>query len=100
MDLTDDDVLEILKLFEQSKFDFLHLEHGDRKITISKPGYGPPAGSAAAPAIPSQARTADAASKSGSEVAPKPAGTVEQILVTNGASVEYGQPLFFIRPEA
>ena len=160
MDLTDDDVLEILKLFEQSKFDFLHLEHGDRKITISKPGYGPPAGSAAVPAIPSQARAADAASKSGSEVAPKPiptpieaglipitspivgrfyaapspndppfveigsrvavdatlglievmkvftsikstvAGTVEQILVTNGASVEYGQPLFFIRPEA
>src|SRR5437870_5526455 len=42
MELTDDDVLEILKLFEQSKFDFLQLEQGDRKITISKGGYGSP----------------------------------------------------------
>jgi acetyl-CoA carboxylase biotin carboxyl carrier protein len=49
MELTDDDVLEILKLFEQSKFDFLHLEHGDRKITISKPGYVPPAAGVVAP---------------------------------------------------
>jgi acetyl-CoA carboxylase biotin carboxyl carrier protein len=52
MDLTEDDVLEILKLFEQSKFDFLQLEQGERKITVSKGGYVPagmPA-SAAAPA--------------------------------------------------
>jgi acetyl-CoA carboxylase biotin carboxyl carrier protein len=39
MELTDDDVLEILKLFEQSKFDFLQLEQGERKITVSKSGY-------------------------------------------------------------
>ena len=39
MELTDDDVLEILKLFEQSKFDFLQLEQGERKITVSKGGY-------------------------------------------------------------
>src|ERR1700704_2706946 len=39
MDLTEDDVLEILKLFEQSKFDFLQLEQGERKITVSKGGY-------------------------------------------------------------
>src|SRR5882672_2252034 len=38
MELTDDDVLEILKLFEQSKFDFLQLQHGERKITVSKSG--------------------------------------------------------------
>src|SRR3954466_7433746 len=41
MELTDDDVLEILKLFEQSKFDFLQLEQGERKITVSKGGYNP-----------------------------------------------------------
>src|SRR6266851_5099378 len=41
MELTEDDVLEILKLFEQSKFDFLHLEQGERKITVSKGGYVP-----------------------------------------------------------
>jgi acetyl-CoA carboxylase biotin carboxyl carrier protein len=45
MELTEDDVLEILKLFEQSKFDFLQLEQGERKITVSKGGYA-----AAAPA--------------------------------------------------
>ena len=38
MELTDDDVLEILKLFEQSKFDILHLEEGEPKITVSKGG--------------------------------------------------------------
>ena len=43
MELTEDDVLEILKLFEQSKFDFLQLEHGERKITVSKGGYVPTA---------------------------------------------------------
>jgi acetyl-CoA carboxylase biotin carboxyl carrier protein len=41
MELTDDDVLEILKLFEQSKFDFLQLQQGERKITVSKGGYAP-----------------------------------------------------------
>ncbi len=39
MELTEDDVLEILKLFEQSKFDFLQLEQGERKITVSKGGF-------------------------------------------------------------
>ena len=41
MELTEDDVLEILKLFEQSKFDFLQLQQGERKITVSKGGYVP-----------------------------------------------------------
>jgi acetyl-CoA carboxylase biotin carboxyl carrier protein len=74
MELTDDDVLEILKLFEQSKFDFLHLEHGDRKITISKPGYVPPAGAVTsstapghAPAPPSTPKTVPDTKAAGSE---------------------------------
>jgi acetyl-CoA carboxylase biotin carboxyl carrier protein len=50
MELTEDDVLEILKLFEQSKFDFLQLQQGERKITVSKGGYVPTGGAAAAPA--------------------------------------------------
>src|SRR5262245_52604220 len=61
MELTDDDVLEILKLFEQSKFDFLQLEQGERKITVSKGGYAP-AGAGAA--ISSAASSAAAASPS------------------------------------
>jgi acetyl-CoA carboxylase biotin carboxyl carrier protein len=51
MDLTEDDVLEILKLFEQSKFDFLQLQQGERKITVSKGGYVP-TGAGGAPAAP------------------------------------------------
>ena len=54
MELTDDDVLEILKLFEQSKFDFLQLEQGERKITVSKSGYVS-AGAEALPAAPAAA---------------------------------------------
>jgi len=52
MELSDDDVLEILKLFEQSKFDFLQLEHGERKITVSKGGYVASASNAALHALP------------------------------------------------
>ena len=43
MDLTEDEVLEILKLIEESSFDFLRLEIGDLKLTVSKGGYVPDA---------------------------------------------------------
>src|SRR5262245_39893764 len=159
MELTDDDVLEILKLFEQSKFDFLQLEQGERKITVSKGGYvvagtgaapaavvQPAAQAAPAPAAqpaPAPAATAaaipaglvpitapmvgkfySAASPSdppyvevGSKVAAgaavglievmkvfasiktEIAGTIEKILVTNGEFVEFGKPLFLLRPD-
>jgi len=63
MELTEEDVLEILRLFEQSKFDFLQLEQGERKITVSKGGYlaSAPAATvpaAAAPAAPVKAAIA------------------------------------------
>ena len=155
MELTEDDVLEILKLFEQSKFDFLQLEQGERKITVSKGGYMsartdaapvrllPAAGvapPAAAPALPAETATQDhgllpvtapmvgkfyaAPSPSdppfvmpGSKVAAgatvglievmkvfasiktETAGVIERILVSNGQFVEFGQTLFWIRPE-
>ena len=165
MELTEDDVLEILKLFEQSNFDFLQLEQGERKITVSKGGYLPanadvapvvssfasraatPA-AAAAPAPLPVAKTAKAAAADPADAglvpvpapmvgkfyaAPSPsdppyveqgkevaagatvalievmkvftsvktdvAGVVERILVSNGQFVEFGQPLFLIRPQ-
>ncbi len=63
MELTEDDVLEILKLFEQSKFDFLQLQQGERKITVSKGGYVPanaeaPKSVPAASVVPAPARAA------------------------------------------
>ncbi len=39
MDLTEDDVLEILNLIEKSGFDFLQLQMGDLKLVVSKGGY-------------------------------------------------------------
>ncbi|HEY6254209.1 MAG TPA: acetyl-CoA carboxylase biotin carboxyl carrier protein [Xanthobacteraceae bacterium] len=157
MELTDDDVLEILKLFEQSKFDFLQLEQGERKITVSRNGYvpartdaaRPPAApvAAATPAVeeaPPPLPAADAAPEPGLlpitapmvgkfYAAPSPAdlpfvsagakvaagatvglievmkvfasiktetaGVIERILVSNGEFVEFGQTLFWIRPD-
>jgi acetyl-CoA carboxylase biotin carboxyl carrier protein len=162
MELTEDDVLEILKLFEQSKFDFLELQHGERKITVSKAGVPTAVRSpAAAPATtvapaaampaPRPAPAPAPASKSdgpaahpglvpitapmvgkfyaaaspadppyveqGSAVAAgatvglievmkvftsiktETAGVIEQILVTGGEYVEFGQTLFLLRPD-
>ena len=54
MELTEDDVLHILKLIDESKFDYFQLEVGELKITVSK-GYpipiaaAPAAGPVAAP---------------------------------------------------
>jgi acetyl-CoA carboxylase biotin carboxyl carrier protein len=160
MELTEDDVLEILKLFEQSKFDFLQLEQGERKITVSKRGYKgglaslgaeaapvralSAAGAPPAAPVPQAALTASAAPEPGLlpvtapmvgkfYAAPSPsdppfvtpgakvaagatvglievmkvfasikteiAGVIERILVANGEFVEFGQTLFWIRPD-
>ena len=157
MELTDDDVLEILKLFEQSKFDFLQLEQGERKIIVSKSGYVS-AGAEALPAAPAAALAPAAAASAppppvaaahappaegllpvsapmvgkfyaapspseaafvtvGAKVAAgatvglievmkvftsiktETAGVIERILVSNGEFVEFGQTLFWLRPE-
>ena len=162
MELTEDDVIEILELFEKSKFDFLQLQHGERKITVSKGGYAPPAEPVAPRATPQPVAAAPAAAPplmhQAAVVPPAPApaaaealvpvtapmvgkfysaaspsdppyvevgtqvaagatvglievmkvftsikteiaGTIEQILVSNGDFVEFGQPLFLLRPD-
>lgn len=48
MELTEDDVLQILKLIDESKFDYFQLEVGELKITVSKGEPIPVAPSAAA----------------------------------------------------
>jgi acetyl-CoA carboxylase biotin carboxyl carrier protein len=56
MDLTEDDVLHILKLIDESKFDYFQLEVGELKITVSKGDPIPLASSSAsAAASPSPA---------------------------------------------
>jgi acetyl-CoA carboxylase biotin carboxyl carrier protein len=157
MELTEDDVLEILKLFEQSKFDFLQLEQGERKITVAKGGYvsartdaapvparALPVAAAASVAAPPAPTAVSAAPEPGLVpvtapmvgkfyAAPSPsdppfvmpgtkvaagatvglievmkvfasiktetAGVIERILVSNGEFVEFGQTLFWLRPD-
>lgn len=162
MELTEDDVLHILKLIDESKFDYFQLEVGELKITVSKgepiplagttsqqttanPAPSPaPAGAKPAPAPAS----APAAAKSAMipegmvpitapllgtfYVAPEPGappfvkvgqqitedttvglievmkvfnsvratvkGTIVEVVAQNGQFVEFGQPLFIIKP--
>jgi acetyl-CoA carboxylase biotin carboxyl carrier protein len=73
MELTEDDVLHILKLIDESKFDYFQLEVGELKITVSKgepipvtstsqnTSVAPAPGAAAAkPAAPAAAPTTQA----------------------------------------
>jgi acetyl-CoA carboxylase biotin carboxyl carrier protein len=159
--LTEDEVLQILKLIEDSSFDFMQLEFGELKLTVSKTGYaGPmPAQSLApnpapqpAPApepkiaeaqAPTAPRTQAAAARDGAVpinapmvgtfyTTPAPGappfvqlgdavneeatvglievmkvfnavtagvkGVIAEICIQNGQFVEYGQPLFFVKP--
>ena len=70
MDLSEDDVLHILKLIDASHFDYFQLEVGDLKITVSK-GEPIPIGSSAQPVTISAAPAA--APASAPAAAPKPA---------------------------
>ncbi len=55
MELTQDEVLQILDLIEKSNFDFMQLQVGELKLTVSKGNY---VGSAPAPTAADQAETA------------------------------------------
>lgn len=163
MELTEDEVLEILKMIEDSSFDFFQVELGELKLTVAKGGYVPNSGDAApspSPAAPPPpAPVAAAPSPPPAEspagklteipeglvaitapmvgtfyVAPDPespsfvevgarvdedttvalievmkvfsavrsgvSGVVEQVLIPNAGSVEYGQALFLVKPDS
>ena len=51
MELSEDDVLHILKLIDESKFDYFQLEVGELKITVSKGDPIPIAGTAQPAAV-------------------------------------------------
>jgi acetyl-CoA carboxylase biotin carboxyl carrier protein len=61
MELSEDDVLHILKLIDESKFDYFQLEVGDLKITVSKGDPIPLAGSTQPVAVSAAPVTASAA---------------------------------------
>ena len=166
MDLTEDDVLEILNLIEKSSYDFLQLQMGDLKLVVSKSGYTGPAVAPASDPAPSAAPAASSPSAAKAEtksaagaaeakprvvparegtlpikapmvgtfyITPEPGaapfvevgghidedttvglieimkvfnavqsgvqGVVVEICVQGGQFVEYGQTLFFVKPE-
>jgi len=70
MELSEDDVLHILKLIDESNFDYFQLEVGELKITVSK-GEPIPLGNTAQPVAMSAAPAAAPAPKP----APAPAAT-------------------------
>ena len=98
MDLTEDDVLEILNLIEKSGFDFFQLQTGDLKLVVSKGGY---MGSGAAPfssdSAPAAQPAAAEAKKEATAAKPKPKAPV----VRDG-TVPINAPMvgtFYITPE-
>jgi acetyl-CoA carboxylase biotin carboxyl carrier protein len=159
MELSEDDVLHILKLIDESKFDYFQLEVGELKITVSKGDPIPLAGAAPQPvavnAAPSAATVAKPAATPAAQppkpaaipegmvaitapllgtfyVAPEPGappfvtvgqqitedttcglievmkvfnsvrstvkGTIVDVVAENGQFVEFGQPLFIVKP--
>ena len=162
MELTEDDVLHILKLIDESKFDYFQLEVGELKITVSKGepiplvGTSPqpistnaaPSSAPAAAKPPAVPASAPAVAKSAAipegmvpitapllgtfYVAPEPGappfvkvgqqitedttvglievmkvfnsvratvkGTIVEVVAQNGQFVEFGQPLFIVKP--
>jgi acetyl-CoA carboxylase biotin carboxyl carrier protein len=163
MELSEDDVLHILKLIDESKFDYFQLEVGELKITVSKgdpiplTGAAPQPGAVAAaptatPAAAPKATPAPAAAPAAAKaatipegmaavtapllgtfyVAPEPGappfvkvgqqvtedttcglievmkvfnsvragvkGTIVELVAQNGQFVEFGKPLFIVKP--
>jgi len=96
MELSEDDVLHILKLIDESKFDYFQLEVGELKITVSK---GEPIALTSAP----QAAAAPAVSpapKPAAVAAPKAAGP-KAVAIPDGMA-PVSAPLlgtFYVAPE-
>jgi len=104
MELSEDDVLHILKLIDESKFDYFQLEVGELKITVSKgdpiplAGTPQPGGSATAPAAaPKPAPAAVASGAPAPKATTLPAGHVAitaPLLGTFYVAPEPGAPPF------
>ena len=108
MELSDDDVLHILKLIDESKFDYFQLEVGELKITVSKGDPIPLSSapqtaavrqtpSAAPPETPKAPVAAAAPQKEGPKAAVIPAGLVPitaPLLGTFYVAPEPGAPPF------
>jgi acetyl-CoA carboxylase biotin carboxyl carrier protein len=104
MELTEDDVLHILKLIDESKFDYFQLEVGELKITVSKGDPIPLSSSApSAPAAQPAKATVVEAPKA-TPVAPAPQSAASNIDAKAAAEglLRITAPLlgtFYVAPE-
>jgi acetyl-CoA carboxylase biotin carboxyl carrier protein len=105
MELSEDDVLHILKLIDESKFDYFQLEVGELKITVSKGEPLPVSSMSPAPAAP-QARSVPVAeapktNAAASATAPAAAAKIAERAAAEGL-VPITAPLlgtFYVAPE-
>lgn len=100
MELSEDDVLHILKLIDESKFDYFQLEVGDLKITVSK-GEPIPIAGAAQPAAVIPAPVAAPVSASKPAAAPA-AATAGKTAAAPEGMLAITAPLlgtFYVAPE-
>jgi acetyl-CoA carboxylase biotin carboxyl carrier protein len=95
MELSEDDVLHILKLIDESKFDYFQLEVGELKITVSKGDPIPLAGSA-------QPVTGSAAPAPKPVAAPAPAAPATTVAAIPAGHLAVTAPIlgtFYVAPE-
>ena len=99
MELSEDDVLHILKLIDESHFDYFQLEVGDLKITVSK-GEPIPLTPAAQSTV--AASTATTTPKPAPAAAPAPKPEAPKVAAIPPGMVPITAPLlgtFYVAPE-
>ncbi|HXT56948.1 MAG TPA: acetyl-CoA carboxylase biotin carboxyl carrier protein [Candidatus Eisenbacteria bacterium] len=100
MELSEDDVLHILKLIDESKFDYFQLEVGELKITVSK-GDPIPLGSPTAQSIAAPAPSSTVAAKPQSTASSSTPAAAKPTAIPEGM-VPITAPLlgtFYVAPE-
>jgi len=100
MELSEDDVLHILKLIDESKFDYFQLEVGELKITVSK-GDPIPLGSSTGQSIAAPAPSSTVAAKPQSTASSSTPAAAKPAAIPEGM-VPITAPLlgtFYVAPE-
>jgi acetyl-CoA carboxylase biotin carboxyl carrier protein len=99
-DLSEDDVLQILKLIDESHFDYFQLEVGDLKITVSKGEPIPLAGTTPVNMAPTASPVAAPAAKAATP-APPPQTSAKPAAIPEGMAPITAPLLgtFYVAPE-
>jgi acetyl-CoA carboxylase biotin carboxyl carrier protein len=99
-DLSEDDVLQILKLIDESHFDYFQLEVGDLKITVSKGEPIPLAGATPVNAAPPPASVTAPVAKAATQ-APSPQPSANPAAIPEGMAAITAPLLgtFYVAPE-